>query len=116
MVIIAIITKRISTSFLLTLVTSLSIILLVSSIAPITSSTVVATSTTAITTPIQSLALPLNQITSLSSNPNQFPNVPLQNQSSSTASITTTTNTTTTDITPPDTAITSAIDGSNGAN
>jgi hypothetical protein len=120
MVIITTLAKRISSSFLLILVTLLSIILLVSSIAPITSSAtavVVATSTsTAITTPIQSPAPPLNQITSLSSNPNQFPNVSLQNQSSSSIdSIPTNTNTTT-DITPPDTAITSAIDGSNGAN
>jgi large repetitive protein len=119
MVIITTLAKGISSSFLLILSTLLPIILLISSIAPITSSAVVATTSTstAITTPIQSPAPPLNQITSLSSNPNQFPNVSLQNQSSpsSTYSITTNTNTTT-DTTPPDTAITSAVDGGNGAN
>jgi hypothetical protein len=123
MVVITTGTKRIATSFLLTLITSLSIILLISSIAPIISSSAVvvvvaAAANTAATTPIPSPPS-LNQTTSLPSNSNQFPNISLQNQSSPSSppssSITTPTNTTT-DTTPPDTAITSAVDGSNGAN
>jgi hypothetical protein len=122
MVVITTGTKRIATSFLLTLVTSLSIILLISSIAPTTSSSaaavvVVVATTTVTPTPIQSPPF-LNQTTSLSSNPTQFPNTSLQNQSSPSSpySITTATNTTTADTTPPDTAITSAVDDNSGAN